>query len=446
MDGVEFARRSAARLHAEVVARGVDPWQPYAFAVAEAQCRGLDVEPTRPGAALLDGGRAVFIARDRLILHENTGTPFDQAFLVAHEIGHVELGDDSDRTPATQIDPARPAEAAPVGLDRVVDYGRRQRREVQMDLFAREFLLPRAVARRLHVEEGMSATDMAAQLGAPFEVVAQQLFDALLLPAILVAEESAREERPLNPEQRAAAAWRSDAYLLEAGPGTGKTQTLSARVEGLLADKVDPRRILVLTFSNKAAREMADRIAQKHKDAAAAMWIGTFHAFGLDLIRRFHVELGLPKDPRLDRTEAVDLLEAEFPRLGLTHYQNLSDPTQIIADMLVAISRAKDEVADEKRYAALAEDMRVAAKTAEQTEAAARAAEVGRVYERGPLRRFWGFGRAAGASSRGSPRHPQASSGAIRSCFGRRIPGREPQQHPVARRAAPERRQSVGRG
>ena len=69
------------------------------------------------------------------------GTAFDQAFLVAHEIGHVELGDDI-RSQVTEIDPARPAEAAPVGLDRVVDYGRRQRREVQMDLFAREFLLP----------------------------------------------------------------------------------------------------------------------------------------------------------------------------------------------------------------------------------------------------------------------------------------------------------------
>ena len=46
------------------------------------------------------------------------------------------------RSEVTEIDPARPAEAAPVGLDRVVDYGRRQRREVQMDLFAREFLLP----------------------------------------------------------------------------------------------------------------------------------------------------------------------------------------------------------------------------------------------------------------------------------------------------------------
>jgi superfamily I DNA/RNA helicase len=383
MDGVELARQIAAKLHTEAVERGADPWQPYAFAVAEAERRGLDVEPSSPGAAVLDGGRAVFISRDRLILHENKGTSFDQAFLVAHEIGHVELGDDDGPVPARDIDPARPAEAAPVGFERVVDYGRRQRREIQMDLFAREFLLPRTVARRLHIDESMPAGIIARRLGASFEVVAQQLLDALLLPPAPLSSDAGRSERPLNAEQRSAADWRGGAYLLEAGPGSGKTQTLTARVQGLLADGVDPRRILVLTFSNKAAGEMADRIAHKRKEAAAAMWVGTFHAFGLDVIRRFHAELGLARDPRLmDRTEAADLLEAEFPRLGLTHYRNIYDPTHVIADMLTAISRAKDEVVDEQRYAELAESMRRSAKTAEAVEAAGRAAEVAKVYER----------------------------------------------------------------
>jgi superfamily I DNA/RNA helicase len=379
MDAVELARQAAARLHEQAVAKGHDPWKPYAFAKAEAARRGLDVEVAAKGAAVLDGGRAVLVARDSFILHEDAGTPFEQAFLIAHEIGHAELGDDRDPTPAQEIDPARPAEASPVGLDRVVDYGRKQRREVQMDLFAREFLLPRSAVRRLHVEEELSATAIAERLGAPFAVVAQQLFDALFLPVIELPAAEDAAARDLNPEQIAAAAHRSCAYLLEAGPGTGKTQTLVARIESLLADGIDPRRILVLTFSNKAAREMAERIAVKNKDAAAAMWIGTFHAFGLDLIRRFHGELGLPKDPRLmDRTEAVAGLEDLFPGLGLVHYQNLSDPTQIIADMLAAISRAKDEVVDAKRYAELAEDMRVAG----AGEAAERAAEVALVYAR----------------------------------------------------------------
>ena len=150
-----------------------------------------------------------------------------------------------------------------------------------MDLFAREFLLPRKVARKLHVEDNLTASAIAQRLGAPFNVVAQQLLDALLLPPVTLQPETEKKARAPNPLQIEAAGHRGDAYLLEAGPGTGKTQTLTARVEGLLAAGIDPRRILVLTFSNKAAGEMAERIAVKHKDAAAAMWIGTFHAFGL---------------------------------------------------------------------------------------------------------------------------------------------------------------------
>ena len=295
MDGVEFARQVAAELHAALVASGSDPWSPYAFALAEAKRRGIDVEPTTSGAAILDGGRATYVAADDLILHENIGSPFEQAFLIAHEIGHVELGDDPDGGPALAIDLTRAAEPSPIGIDRVVDYGRRQRREVQMDLFARELLLPRGVARALHVDQGLSASAIAAKLGAPFEVVAQQLLDALLLPPVPVMSGERHVERPLNPLQVAAAAHRGKAYLLEAGPGTGKTQTLTARVESLLDEGVDPRRILMLTFSNKAAGEMMERIARKRPEAAAAMWIGTFHAFGLDIVRRFHAELGLPR-------------------------------------------------------------------------------------------------------------------------------------------------------
>lgn len=382
MGGVELARQVAAGLHLRAVARGADPWRPYEFVVAEAESRGIYVERTARGAAVLDNARATFVPRDALILHEDVGTPFEQAFLVAHEIGHLELGDDPGTGPTLEVDPARSAEPSRVGIDRVVDYGRRQRREVQMDLFAREFLLPRSVVRTLHLQDRLTASAIAERLGAPFEVVAQQLFDALLLPPIIPEAEEERIERPLNPLQADAAKHRGRAYLLEAGPGTGKTQTLTARVEGLLAAGVDPRRILLLTFSNKAAAEMAERIAPKRRDAAAAMWIGTFHAFGLDLIRRFHAELGLPKEPRtMDRTEAVELLEHEFPRLGLVRYRNLYDPTPIIADMLTAISRAKDEVVDEKRYAELAEVMRRKAVTDDDREAAGRALEVARVYE-----------------------------------------------------------------
>ncbi|WP_082033782.1 UvrD-helicase domain-containing protein [Pseudomonas sp. PI1] len=383
MDAIEIARQRATELHLDAVREGRNPWAPYEFAVAEANARGLLVEKCAPGAEILDGGRAIFDADYRLIVHEDAGTPFDQAFLVAHEIGHAELGDDEGAEGFVEIDPARSVEAAPIGLDRVVDYSPRQRREVQMDLFAREFLLPRPVVRELHIEQGMGCSEISTRLGAPFDVVAQQMLDSLLLPIASQPERDTPDaEIPLNEEQRHAAAHRGDAFLLQAGPGTGKTRTLVTRVEGLLDEGVDPRRILLLTFSNRAAAEMAERIARKRPSEAAALWIGTFHRFGLDLLRRFHELADLPSAPRLmDRTEAVELLEYEFPRLGLVHYRDLYDPAQSISDILTAISRAKDEVVDAQQYRAMAQGMLDAAPSQEAVASAERALEVAKVYE-----------------------------------------------------------------
>lgn len=252
-----------------------------------------------------------------------------------------------------------------------------------MDLFARELLLPRPRIVDLHVIQCQTCSDIAGRLGAPFEVVAQQMLDALLLPAIPVVAEAIPVEIPLNDKQRGAAQHRGDAFLLQAGPGTGKTRTLIARVESLLDEGVDPRRILLLTFSNKAAGEMTERIASKRPKEAAALCIGTFHSFGLDILRRFNDRCGLPADPRLmDRTEAVELLENEFPRLGLIHYRNLYDPSQTAADILTAVSRAKDEVVDVAGYQALVTAMRAVATDPSAVEAAEKAAEVATVYAR----------------------------------------------------------------
>ena len=381
MQAVELARKAAAALHDQAVDSGQNPWTPYEFAVAEANRRGLDVESTRKGSPNLRGARARFIPEEIFILHEKCATRFEQAFLVAHEIGHAELGDDVEEDEQSYtIDPTRTSESSPLGVERVVDYSRRQRREVQMDLFAREFLLPRHFVRTLYLE-GQSASSIAEKLGAPFDVVAQQLFDALLLPPTLPETPESAIEFPLNDEQAKAAAHRGVAFLLEAGPGTGKTQTLVGRVKGLLNEGVDPRKILLLTFSNKAAGEMAERIARVDSSAAAAMWIGTFHSFGLDLVRRFHDKLNLPQSPRmLDRTEAVELLEHEFPKLGLVHYRNLYDPSRIIADFLTGISRAKDEVVDASTYLRLAQAMRDSAVESDAVIDAEKAIEVAKVY------------------------------------------------------------------
>lgn len=368
MDATEAARREAERLHRANVAAGGDPTRPLAFALREATSRGLDVYALQEGDSQLKGGKATLDSQAGAILYEDRGSDFERAFLVAHELGHVVLEGGTLDVVTVDVEPDRSMEDAPVGVDRVLDYGARERREVKMDLFAREFLLPRPVLRELHVNEGLTSDAIAMRFGAPLAVVQQQLLDALLLPP---AEEpqpagAGAVATPLipDPTQIQAAAYRGLAFQLQAGPGTGKTRTLVRRIEGLLADGVDPTTILVLTFSNKAANELCERIAASNPVAAAAMWIGTFHAFGLDIVRRFHDRLAMPADPRLiDRTEAIELLEDEFPRLDLKHYRNLWDPALDLSDMLSAISRARDEVVDATGYRALAQSMAVRAGT-----------------------------------------------------------------------------------
>lgn len=381
MDRNEVSRQKAEELHQALVDSGVCPTQPLAFASAEAGRRNIEVAKVPQGDVRLHGARALYDPDALLILHEDVGDEFIHAFLIAHEIGHVECGGGNEFSVTENADPLRTAEAAPVGVDRVVDYSRRARQEVQMDLFAREFLLPRSWMRRLHLEEQLSASAISARCKAPTGVVAQQLFDALLLPSITLSAPDTAPPKPLHPDQLRAVSHRGKPFLLEAGPGTGKTQTLVGRINDLLVTEVQPSRILVLTFSNRAAGELSERIARHHPDAAAAMWIGTFHAFGLDLIRRFHDRLGFTAEPRLlDRTEAIELLEIEYPRLGLVHFKNLSDPSVPLAKILGAISRANDEVVDAETYRRLAESMRRPDAAPEVIEAAERSLEVARVF------------------------------------------------------------------
>ena len=382
MDAIELARKRAAELHDALVLLGADPTEPYKFVRCEADRRDIEVRPYQLGDPMLGGGRALYDEDAGTIRHEETGDDFLNAFLVAHEIGHAEYGGHVELSPTREVGWARSADPAATGADRVVDYSRRARQEVQMDLFARELLLPRALARRWHLNEGLSASQIADRLQAPYDMVAVQLFDALFLPPVPSAKTKPPKPNDLNPEQRDAAEYLDGPLLLRAGPGTGKTQTLVGRLEFLKERKVDPESVLVLTFSNKAAEEMSDRAFAIWPEAAGAAWIGTFHSFGLDIVRRFHDRLGLPIDPRLiDSTEAIAFLEDEFARLDLQHFKDLWDPTDKLRDILAAISRAKDEVVNAEQYLALSRAMRKSAKTEEEIAAAERCIEVARVYE-----------------------------------------------------------------
>jgi DNA helicase-2/ATP-dependent DNA helicase PcrA len=383
MEPFEPIRQAAASLHAQLAARGVDTLKP--LELIDAAARELDLELVwlDKGHPALKGARALFDEQGGTVICEIVQDPGERAQLAAHEIGHARVHAGSWSCADSDVDPSRSTEAAPVGLQRVEDYGARERRELQANVFAREILLPRAFARHLHVDQDLSSVAIAERTGLSKSLVRQQLFDALLLPP---PPESVAAVTTLpgrdDPSQERAAAHRGSAFQLQAGPGTGKTRTLEKRVRSLLDEGVDPAAILVLTFSNRAAGELSTRLSSAMSEAGSRIWIGTFHAFGLDLVRRHHNLLGLSPDPTLfDRSDAIEVLEEILPTLPLVHYRNLWDPAMVLREIVAAISRAKDEMTDHGRYRSLAQAMLDSAADDNARVAAQKCLEVARIYE-----------------------------------------------------------------
>jgi DNA helicase-2/ATP-dependent DNA helicase PcrA len=135
----------------------------------------------------------------------------------------------------------------------------------------------------------------------------------------------------LNPQQRGAACHDSGPLLIVAGAGTGKTATLVHRVAYLIATGAEPERVLLLTFTRRAAEEMLRRsggVLRRLADAwgpehgarlhATRVWGGTFHAIASRLLRRYGKAIGLPDAfTILDRSDAEDLMAVVRTELGL---------------------------------------------------------------------------------------------------------------------------------
>jgi uncharacterized protein (TIGR00375 family) len=121
--------------------------------------------------------------------------------------------------------------------------------------------------------------------------------------------------RALDPEQRAAAAVAGRPVLIVAGPGTGKTRTLTHRIAHLVADRgVDPARCLAVTFTRRAADELRERLAALLPGRSEQVTVATFSALGLSIIRERHAELGL--DPKVTVADDEERLDCTARALG----------------------------------------------------------------------------------------------------------------------------------
>jgi len=158
---------------------------------------------------------------------------------------------------------------------------------------------------------------------------------------------------PLNPRQREAVEHIEGPLLILAGPGSGKTRVIAHRVAYLISEqRVHPRRILAVTFTNKAAREMRDRVfALVGRERAQDITLGTFHAVCARTLRIDGEQIGVPRSFAIyDAADQVAAVKQAMQDLGLDSRRVA--PRAVLA----AISRAKSELQGPRQFAALVAD------------------------------------------------------------------------------------------
>ncbi|MES2572537.1 MAG: UvrD-helicase domain-containing protein, partial [Verrucomicrobiota bacterium] len=138
----------------------------------------------------------------------------------------------------------------------------------------------------------------------------------------------------LNAQQCAAVTAPPGPALVIAGAGSGKTRTLTYRVAYLLENGVLPQNILLLTFTNKAAREMLDRVANLVPGDISGLWGGTFHSVGNRILRRHATEAGFaPGFSIMDREDQKDMLDAVVANLGINTKEKRFPKGDVLSDV-----------------------------------------------------------------------------------------------------------------
>jgi DNA helicase-2/ATP-dependent DNA helicase PcrA len=161
----------------------------------------------------------------------------------------------------------------------------------------------------------------------------------------------------LNKEQEQAVIHKTGPLLIVAGAGTGKTTVITRRIAYLIEQKIaKSSEILALTFTEKAAAEMEERVDMLVPYGYTDMWISTFHAFGDRLLRDYALDLGLPVNFKvLSKVEQAIFMRQHIYAFELKHYRPIASPLSHIDAMLTLFSRLKDELISPEEYLASAE-------------------------------------------------------------------------------------------
>lgn len=164
-----------------------------------------------------------------------------------------------------------------------------------------------------------------------------------------------------NPEQKAAIDHDQGPLLIVAGAGTGKTRVLTDRIASLIIDeKAKVHEILAMTFTEKAALEMEERIDKSLPYGYVDLWVMTFHSFCDKLLRTHAFDIGLSNDYKLlDQTQAWLLIRKNLDKFNLDYYRPLGNPTKFIHALINHFSRCKDEGISPENYLEHAQNLKL---------------------------------------------------------------------------------------
>lgn len=161
--------------------------------------------------------------------------------------------------------------------------------------------------------------------------------------------------KALNAEQYRAVSAGDGKALVIAGAGSGKTRTLTYRVAWLVDRGIDVRRILLLTFTNKAAREMAERVRELVPQDVSALWAGTFHSIGGRILRRHAEDLGFTASfSIMDRDDQKSMLSSIVAACEIDTRQRRFPKADVLASMFSLVENTEtpleEIVADRYAY------------------------------------------------------------------------------------------------
>lgn len=153
------------------------------------------------------------------------------------------------------------------------------------------------------------------------------------------------EEKKLNKEQLEAVKYKKGPLLIVAGAGTGKTTVITERIKYLISENLaKPSEILALTFTEKASREMQERVDIALPYGYTQMWISTFHSFCDKILRSQALEIGLNPSYKLNtQAESIAFVRKNLFKFDLDYFRPLGNPTKFIDGMLNHFSRLQDE-------------------------------------------------------------------------------------------------------